>query len=73
MTNERIGLNITLDKTTPISCDKCGNDTFVQVVRLRVASKFLTGTDQDALIPIPVFACSACNHVNEQFEPKDQN
>ena len=71
MTNDKIGLNITLDKTTAIACDKCGNDTFVQVVKLRMASKFLTGTDQDALIPIPVFACSACNHVNEQFELKD--
>jgi len=36
---------------------------------LRKASKFLTGTAQDALIPIPVFACGKCGHVNKDFLP----
>jgi len=36
---------------------------------LRKASRFITGTAQDALIPIPVFACSKCGHVNEEFLP----
>ena len=66
-------LNISLDKTTPIVCDECGNDTFTQVLLLRKASKFLTGTAQDALMPIPTFACVKCNHVNEEFQPKDQD
>ena len=37
---------------------------------LRKASKFLTGIAQDALIPLPVFSCSACGHVNEAFLPE---
>lgn len=69
---EKMSLNISLDKTTPIACDECSNETFTQVVRLRTASKFLVGGDQDILIPIPVFACAKCNHINQQFEPKDQ-
>lgn len=72
MNQEQVKLNIGLDKTTPIECDECSNDTFTQVLFLRKASKFLTGTTQDALMPIPTFACAKCNHVNEEFQPKDQ-
>lgn len=62
-------LNIGLDKTTASKCDKCENEIFIEGVMLRKASRFLTGTSQDALIPIPVFACSKCGHVNEEFLP----
>jgi uncharacterized Zn finger protein len=63
-------LNISLDKTTASSCDECQNEVFQEGVLLRKASRFLTGTAQDALIPIPVFVCSKCGHVNEEFMPK---
>ena len=72
MNQEKMNLNISLDKTTPVACDECGHDTFQQVLKLRTASKFLVGGDQDMLIPIPVFACSKCGHINDQFQPKEQ-
>lgn len=62
-------LNISLDKTVEITCNKCENNTFIEGVMLRKASRFITGTSQDALIPIPVFACSKCGNVNEEFLP----
>jgi DNA-directed RNA polymerase subunit RPC12/RpoP len=62
-------LNISLDKTTSIFCEECGYQVFKEGVILRKASKFLTGTSQDAIVPIPVFACSKCGHVNEEFLP----
>jgi uncharacterized Zn finger protein len=67
---EQQQLNISLDKTTAASCDACQNEVFQEGVLLRKASRFLTGTSQDALIPIPVFTCSKCGHVNEEFLPK---
>jgi hypothetical protein len=69
MSQETINMNITLDKTTAVECDKCGGQTFKDVVMLRKASRFVTGTAQDALIPIQVFACTSCNHVNDEFLP----
>ena len=69
MSQEQMNLNITLDKTTGMSCDKCNNEVFIEGVMLRKASRFITGTAQDAMIPIPVFACSKCGHVNEEFIP----
>jgi hypothetical protein len=69
MSQETINMNITLDKTTAVECEKCGGQTFKDVVMLRKASRFVTGTAQDALIPIQVFACTLCNHVNDEFLP----
>jgi len=69
MSQEQMNLNITLDKTTGMSCDECSNEIFQEGVMLRKASRFITGTAQDAMIPIPVFACSKCGHVNEDFIP----
>lgn len=62
-------LNVDLKNTTSISCEKCKGEVFIEGVMLRKASRFVTGTTQDALIPIPVFACSACGHVNNDFLP----
>jgi uncharacterized Zn finger protein len=69
MSQQPMNLNITLDKTTGVVCEGCSNETFQEVILLRKASRFITGTAQDALIPIPVFACSGCGHVNEEFIP----
>lgn len=72
MAQQPMNLNISLDKTTPIVCDECGCESFIQVTFLRKVSKFIAGTDQDALIPIPSFACSKCGHVNDEFQPKER-
>lgn len=66
---EQIQMNISLDKTTGITCNKCDNNIFIEGMLLRKASRFITGTAQDAMIPIPVFTCSKCGHVNEEFLP----
>ena len=60
---------INLKDTQPVVCEKCGKQVFTEGVILRKASRFVTGTPQDALVPIPVFACSACGHVNSDFIP----
>ena len=69
MSQEQVNMNITLDKTSGVSCDECSNEVFQEGVMLRKASRFITGTAQDALIPIQVFTCSKCGNVNEEFLP----
>ena len=64
-------LNISLDKTLPLVCEKCGSQVFQEGLLLRKASKFLTGTAQDAIVPIPTFVCSKCGHVNNEFLPEE--
>lgn len=62
-------LNISLDKTTPIKCEGCDNTTFQEGVILRKASRFIVGTSQDALVPIPIFACFKCGEVVKETLP----
>ena len=69
MSQQQVQMNISLDKTTGITCDKCDNNIFIEGMLLRKASRCITGTAQDAMIPIPVFTCSKCGHVNEEFLP----
>lgn len=64
-------LNVSLDQTEEIVCEQCHNRFFQQGIYVRKASGFLTGTGKPTYIPIPVFACLACSHVNEEFLPKE--
>jgi hypothetical protein len=63
--------SIDVSKTQGIICDKCNHQVFVEGVMLRKASRFLTGTARDAIIPIQVFSCSKCGHVNDEFLPDE--
>lgn len=71
MQQQNLNINVSLDQTTPIACEECGSETFTQVVFLRKVSRFVIGTPQDGLTPIPSFACNKCGHVNEEFQPKE--
>ena len=64
-------LNVDITQTTPVTSEECGGVYFEQGLILRKASKFLTGTGQDGYIPIPVFNCKKCGHVNKAFQPKE--
>ena len=64
-------MNIDFSQTTAEVCEKCGNDTFVQVYQMRKLSALLSPTGQETMIPIPVFACSKCGHINKGFLPKE--
>jgi uncharacterized Zn finger protein len=65
-----VKMNINLEDTTEITCDECGSNVFHEAVVLRSISRFITGTAQDGMMPIPVFACDKCGHINEQFLPQ---
>lgn len=64
-------LNVDINQTTAVSCEECGHMYFDQALHLRLASGLLTGTGQPTYIPIPVFACKKCGHINQEFLPKE--
>ena len=47
---------VKLEDTTSFTIPE-GNKIFQQGVLLRSVSKFVAGTDEDAVMPIPVFFC----------------
>lgn len=64
-------LNIDINQTSPVECESCGHMYFEQALHLRKASGILTGTGQTSYIPIPVFSCKKCGHINTEFLPKE--
>ena len=48
-----------------------GGSVFQQGVVLRTVYKFITGTDEDALLPIPVFYDLKTGKILESSVPKD--
>ncbi len=65
------GPQISLQDTTAVKCEKCGGEIFESGMLLREVSALMTGTGQPGIIPIPVFICSKCGHVNSQFIPQE--
>ena len=63
--------NFDFSQTTPVVCENCGHEHFIEVNLMRKLSPMLSPTGQPALIPTPVYACAKCNHVNKEFLPKD--
>lgn len=61
-------INIGLEQTTNVACNECGHLYFVQQLRIQKVPGLLTGQSQPSYMPVPVFACSKCGHVNAEFE-----
>ena len=59
---------IDISKTTPIKCEKCENQTFKQTLLLRKLSALVSPNGQETIVPMAVFACEKCGHVNKDFE-----
>jgi|TARA_B100001094_G_scaffold53050_2_gene48641 hypothetical protein len=79
-TRDNQGLNtndmqvkIALKDTTDVSCDKCGHHYFTQLMMFKKLSAVMSPNGQESMIPVQVFACNACGHVNEQFLPPAGN
>ena len=73
MNREQKGLQMQVDlnQTTESVCEACGNDTFVQVYKMRKLSALLSPTGKPTMIPMQIFACAKCGHINPEFLPKE--
>lgn len=70
MKNQDLKINITLKNTQPVlSAD--GNQVFAEGVILRKVSRFVAGTEEDAIMPIPVFYDIQTGKILVETLPKD--
>jgi uncharacterized Zn finger protein len=58
---------IDISKTSAINCESCKNSTFKQSLLLRKLSALVSPNGQETLVPVQVFACEKCGHVNTEF------
>ena len=59
---------IDFSKTSQIVCEKCGGETFKQTLLVRRMSALASPNGQEMIIPMAVFACESCGHVNKEFQ-----
>ena len=65
--NEQVREQIDFNKTTQIKCESCSNPTFKQTLLLRKLSALVSPDGQETIVPMQVFGCEKCGHVNKEF------
>ena len=63
--------SLDIKSTAEVNCESCGCNSFIEAMLLRRVSALLTDTGKEGFLPIQVFACSACGHVNNGFIPAE--
>ena len=56
-----------MSKASNIVCEKCQNSTFKQTLMLSKLSALVSPNGQETIVPMQVFACEKCGHVNKEF------
>jgi len=65
--NGQMQEQIDFSKTTQIKCEACEGATFKQTLLLRKMSALVAPSGQETIVPMQVFACEKCGHVNKEF------
>ena len=65
--NGQMQEQIDFSKTSQIKCESCEGQTFKQTLLLRKLSALVSPNGQETIIPMQVFACEKCGHVNKEF------
>jgi|TARA_R110000822_G_scaffold4388_4_gene18851 hypothetical protein len=67
---QELNVNIDLKNTQPI-LSSTGGKVFSEGVILRKVSKFVAGTSEDAIMPIPVFYDVVTGEIIQEMLPKE--
>tara|TARA_R110000796_G_scaffold196520_1_gene312897 strand:- start:203 stop:457 length:255 start_codon:yes stop_codon:yes gene_type:complete len=72
MKNQQQELNVNIDlKNTQPVLSSTGGKVFSEGVILRKVSKFVAGTSEDAIMPIPVFYDVVTGEIIQEMLPKE--
>ena len=74
LTDKKQQANVQLDlsQAETILCEKCGNGLFIQSFFLKKLSALVSPTGQEAIIPVQVYSCGNCGHINTKLNPTVQ-
>tara|TARA_R100000664_G_C2759364_1_gene149045 strand:+ start:6608 stop:6850 length:243 start_codon:yes stop_codon:yes gene_type:complete len=69
MNNESVNPGFSLDprNAEDVKCDICENLSFLQVYRIKRFSPLLTPNGEELFIPVQLFKCDSCGHINKNF------
>ena len=60
-------VQIDISKADTITCDDCGNASFIQAFFLKKISALMSPTGKEALIPMQVFSCGNCGKIPQNI------
>jgi len=69
--NGQSQMNINPNDLEDVVCEKCGCQTFEPVFLFKSLSAVLSPSGQKSLIPLQLYKCTECGHINEEFIPKN--
>jgi len=72
MNREQPGLQVDMSQTTAVNCESCGHNIFIPAFKMRRMSALLSPHGKETMIPMQVFACAKCGHINSDFELKEE-
>ena len=59
--------NVDLTHATSLQCEICECLGFKQTLMLKKLSALVSPNGQESMIPVGVFACEKCSHINKEF------
>jgi len=63
--------NVDLTHATTLECEECKCKGFKQTLMLKRLSALISPNGQESIVPVAVFCCEKCGHVNKEFEDAD--
>ena len=67
MSQEQSGVQIDISKADTITCEECGNASFIQAFFLKKISALMSPTGQESIVPIQVFSCGSCGTIPKKM------
>jgi uncharacterized Zn finger protein len=55
--------------TLAVKCDECEGEKFRHALFIRKLSSLVSPDGKEHIIPVDVFECTACGHVNDSLNP----
>ena len=62
-------VKLDLNDLTDIVCENCESKFFRQVNAFKRISALVSPTGKEQIVPVPVFRCDECGHINKEFLP----
>ena len=71
MQREEKGLNVNINPKDleDVVCENCGCQVFVPAFLFKKISAVLSPNGKASMIPLNVFKCNDCGHINKDFIP----
>jgi ribosomal protein S27AE len=71
LTEDKKQANVQLDlsQAETILCEQCQNGLFLASFFLKRISALVSPTGKEAIIPIQVYSCGNCGHINNKLNP----